>query len=167
VLLISISAPFSHSFIVKAYFTNAMGLQAGAVVRLAGVDIGSVKSVRARPELKETPVEVVMALRPAYELNLPNDSNAMLETAGVLGETYVEIDASSAVGPPITTNGILKTKPTVTLNTQQVLEKLTEHLNQGVDNLSKQIEKCGGSNDLRRDKDRTAPKPPHKLTPQK
>jgi ABC-type transporter Mla subunit MlaD len=55
---------------VKAYFTNASGLRDGANVRVAGVDVGSVKSVRVRPELKEEPVEVVMVLNPRYEVSV-------------------------------------------------------------------------------------------------
>ena len=79
---------------VKTYFTNASGLRDGANVRVAGVDVGSVKSVRVRPELKEEPVEVVMVLNPRYEVRIPADSIVSLETEGVLGPTYVEIDAT-------------------------------------------------------------------------
>jgi phospholipid/cholesterol/gamma-HCH transport system substrate-binding protein len=128
VLLLVVLRPLGHKLVVKAYFTNALGLRAGAPVRLAGVDIGSVKSVRARPELKEAPVEVVMVLNPPYELKIPNDSTVLVETAGVLGETYVDIDAASGSGPPIGANAVLKTKPTVQLTTEQVIEKLREVL---------------------------------------
>jgi len=151
VLLLFVLKPLGHNLVVKAYFTNAFGLKPGAVVRLAGVDVGSVRSVRARPELKQTPVEVVMALKPAYDLNIPSDSTASLETAGVLGETYVEIDASSGSGPPIATNGVLKTKPTEVLNAGQVLEKLVDKLNKQLDAMSKQLEKCESQKGLSRD----------------
>ncbi len=53
-----------HKMVLRAYFTNAMGLRTGAPVRLAGVDIGSVKSVQAMPERKQFPVEVVMLVNP-------------------------------------------------------------------------------------------------------
>lgn len=114
--------PSGHQIVVKAYFTNAMSLRAGAPVRLAGVDIGSVQSVRARPELKETPAEVVMTLRPSYELQIPNDSTASVETAGVLGETYVEIDVRHASGRPIGSNAVLKTVATPQITTQEFIE---------------------------------------------
>ena len=90
-LLFVVLRPLGHKLVVKAYFTNAIGLRGGARVRLAGVDVGSVKTVRARPELKETPVEVVMVLNPQYDLNIPADSTVLLETAGVLGETFVSV----------------------------------------------------------------------------
>jgi phospholipid/cholesterol/gamma-HCH transport system substrate-binding protein len=99
---------------------------AGAPVRLAGVDVGSVRSVRARPELKEGTVEVLMVLTPSYDLKIPNDATTSLETAGVRGETFVEIDAASAFGPAIENDGVLKARPTVQLTTEQVLEKLSD-----------------------------------------
>jgi ABC-type transporter Mla subunit MlaD len=125
-LLLVVLKPLGRKLAVKAYFTNAMGLRAGAPVRLAGVDVGSVKTVRARPELKATPVEVVMVLNPQYDLNIPADSTVLLETAGVLGETFVEIDATSASGPSIGANAVLKTKPTLQLTGEQMIEKLNE-----------------------------------------
>ena len=125
-ILFFVLRPPSHKAIVKAYFTNAMSLRPGAAVRLAGVQVGSVKSVRAMPELKQAPVEVVILVDPPYELKIPSDSVASLETAGILGETFVEIDTSTSSGPPVGSNGVLKTKPAVTLTAEQVLEKLTD-----------------------------------------
>ncbi len=45
-----IARPMRQTIGVKAYFTDAMGLRPSARVRLAGVDVGSVTSVRVRPE---------------------------------------------------------------------------------------------------------------------
>jgi phospholipid/cholesterol/gamma-HCH transport system substrate-binding protein len=115
-----------HRIILKAYFSNAMGLRAGAPVRLAGVDIGSVKSVRAVPELKQFPVEAVLVLSPSYTLQIPNDATASLETEGVLGETYVDIDARSASGPPIGNGGTLRSIPVVQMSTEQIVQKATD-----------------------------------------
>jgi len=44
---------FTHTIEIKAYLQDANGLPAGAPVRLAGVDVGKVTSVRARPEMHE------------------------------------------------------------------------------------------------------------------
>lgn len=133
VVLLLVRNRFVHKTVVKAYFSNAMSLRAGAPVRLAGVDIGSVKSVRARPEMKEAPAEVVMVLTPSYELKIPNDSIASLATAGVLGETYVDIEVARASGAPIGTNSVLKTTPTTQLSTQEMLEKFGEILSKRCD----------------------------------
>jgi ABC-type transporter Mla subunit MlaD len=120
--------PMGHRMMVKAHFTNVMGLRAGAPVRFAGVDLGSVKSVRAKPEVKNSPVEMVMVFNPPYELKIPNDSTVLLETAAILGQTFVDIDAASATGPPIGASAVLKAKPTMQLTTEQFIEKLSEVL---------------------------------------
>jgi phospholipid/cholesterol/gamma-HCH transport system substrate-binding protein len=135
VLVVALLAkkPFGHKTIVKAYFVNAMSLRAGAPVRLAGVDIGSVESVRARPELKVAPAEVIMVLTPSYEVKIPNDAIASLETEGVLGQTYVDIDARHASGALIGSNAVLQTLATPQVTTQEVLEKFSEILSRKCD----------------------------------
>jgi ABC-type transporter Mla subunit MlaD len=120
--------PVAHRLTVKAYFANVAGLREGATVRIAGVDIGSVKSVRVRPELGQEPVEVVMALNPAYEIKIPNDSTVSLETAGVLGATYAEINTASASGPPLGPNAVLKAQHTEQITAQQLLESVSKIL---------------------------------------
>ena len=131
--LLLVWSPRGHQIVVKAYFSNAMGLRPGARVRLAGIDIGSVTTVRARPEMKEAPAEVLMALTPSYELKIPNDSTATLSTAGILGETYVAIDASHASGAPIGANAVLHTIPTTQLSTHEMLEKLGDIMSKHCD----------------------------------
>jgi phospholipid/cholesterol/gamma-HCH transport system substrate-binding protein len=113
-----------HRMELKAYFQNAQGLRAGAPVRLAGVEVGSVTSVRARPEMQGSPAEVVMLLNTPYELKIPNDSTVSLATAGVLGETFAEIEAQGASGPPAKTGDVLKAKPTKVLSTEELIERL-------------------------------------------
>ena len=128
VALLFIGRPFGHKLVLRAYFIDGRDLRPGARVRLAGVDIGSVESVRVRPELKEAPVEVVMVLAPTYELKIPNDSVAMLRTAGLLGGTYVAIDITGAMGPQLQTNGTLKTAPTTEATAEEMLKKIDEML---------------------------------------
>src|SRR5262249_33033411 len=100
---------------------------------VAGVDIGAVKTVRARPEMKEAPAEVVMVLTPSYELKIPNDSTATLSTAGILGDTYVAIDASHASGAPIGETAVLHTIPTTQLSSHEMLEKLGDIMSKHCD----------------------------------
>ncbi|HUJ93761.1 MAG TPA: MCE family protein [Terriglobales bacterium] len=90
-----------HTVKITTHLRNGAGLKEGAPVRLAGVDIGKVASVRVWPGDKEGEVEVVMKLGTPYELPIPNDSVVSLSTEGVLGETYVNIDTSNASGAPI------------------------------------------------------------------
>jgi phospholipid/cholesterol/gamma-HCH transport system substrate-binding protein len=89
----------THKIVLKAYFDNAGGLREGAPVRLSGVDIGNVMTVRIVSGKPLTPVEVTMKVNTRYAFSLRKDSVALLSTAGVLGETFVDIDSSLAKGP--------------------------------------------------------------------
>ena len=62
--------------------------------RLSGVDIGNVTQiVIVREKDKQlTPVQVTMKVTTKYGFNLRKDSVVFLETAGVLGETYMDIN---------------------------------------------------------------------------
>lgn len=110
VLVLALAKSFHHALELKCYFKDAQGLRPGAKVRLAGVEVGSVTSVRARPELRDHPAEVALILQTPYELKVPNDSVVSLESAGVLGEVFAQINIQNASGPPIESGGVLKTR---------------------------------------------------------
>ena len=72
-------------YTIQAAFTTVGGLQTGAAVELAGVQIGRVEKVdldnfRARVKLK------IQDGIPLYE-----DAKAAIKTKGLIGERYVEI----------------------------------------------------------------------------
>src|SRR3981189_94595 len=92
---------FTSHIKLKSYFDNASGIRVGAPVRLSGVDIGNVAKIQIVPDKDKqlTPVEVIMKVSTKYAFNLRRDSVTSLETAGVLGETYIDIDSSQAIGP--------------------------------------------------------------------
>jgi phospholipid/cholesterol/gamma-HCH transport system substrate-binding protein len=92
---------FSHRITLHSYFDNAEGLRQGAPVRLSGVDIGNITKIRIVPDKEKqlTPVEVTMKVNTDYIYGLRRDSVTSLDTAGVLGETYIDIDSAQAVGP--------------------------------------------------------------------
>ncbi len=96
---------FSRRIVVHSFFQNASGLKPGAPVNLQGVTIGSVKKIIIVPRRKLTPVEVIMSLGLNYKDALHADTTASLETAGVLGDTFVDLDSSHATGPQLTNGG--------------------------------------------------------------
>ena len=97
---------------LKSCFTDVQGLKPGAEVRIAGVSVGNVRSVRSNPQDKNCPAEIRMDLTTAYDMRVPRDALAEIDTAGLLGASYVSIDVSQASGSPIENYGYLKSKVT-------------------------------------------------------
>jgi phospholipid/cholesterol/gamma-HCH transport system substrate-binding protein len=102
---------FSHKIRVHSYFENSAGIKVGAPVDLEGVTIGEVVKVTVStdPARKLTPVLVDMKLDPKFRQSLRTDSRTSLSTVGVLGDTVVDIDSKTAVGPELQDNAELKT----------------------------------------------------------
>jgi ABC-type transporter Mla subunit MlaD len=121
-IALALARPSTHLLDAKCYFKDAQGLRAGAKVRLAGVEVGSIASVRVRPELRDHPAEVIMILETPYELNVPDDAVVTLESAGVLGEVFAQVNIQDAKGPPLQPGGVLKTRPGESPTPQQWLE---------------------------------------------
>ena len=103
---------FTSKIKLKSYFDNANGLREGAPVRLAGVDIGNVTNILVvRDRTRQlTPVEVTMKVSTRYLFNLRKDSLTLLSTAGVLGETYIDIDSSQSKGPQAQDGDVLPSR---------------------------------------------------------
>jgi len=108
---------FSKKMVVTTYFDNSAGLKVGAPVSLEGVTVGEVTHVllSTDPKRKLTPVKIVMKLDPRYHTSLHKDSLASLSTVGVLGDTVVDINSQTAVGPELQTGDELKTLQTPNL----------------------------------------------------
>ena len=100
---------FTPKIILLAYFDNAGGLREGAPVRLSGVDIGNVVALRVVASRTLDPVEVKLKVANRYQGAIKKDSTAMLATAGVLGETFVDIDSRQAKAGPAQNGDVLKT----------------------------------------------------------
>ena len=101
---------FTKKIALISYFDNSGGLRIGAPVRLEGVDIGNVQSIRLVPDHQGTPVQVVMKVNTKYAFSLRKDSVTTLATAGVLGETYIDISSVGAKGPPAVDGDTLATR---------------------------------------------------------
>lgn len=107
---------FSRHIIVHSFFENASGLKPGAPVNLQGVTIGSVKKIIIVPGRKQTPVEVIMSLGLNYKAALHEDTSASLATAGVLGDTFVDLDSAQAIGPQLRNGDEVPVKQTPSLS---------------------------------------------------
>ncbi len=80
-------------FAVTAKFDNIGALKVGAPVTMAGVPIGSVSSITL--ENSEYKAVVTMNIRREYS-RIPDDSDASIQTAGLLGANYVGLSAGGS-----------------------------------------------------------------------
>ena len=81
---------FESRYMVHADFTEVGGLQPGATVRLAGVQIGRVSAV-SLPSQPGGKVRVSMNITRKYSEMVRKDSVASIQTQGLLGDRIVEI----------------------------------------------------------------------------
>lgn len=128
---------FAQKIILRAYFDNANGLKNGAPVTLEGVTIGNVTHMTVDSSHNPTPVEVVMQIGRPSAGGIHTDSTATITQAGVLGDSYVDIDSTRATGPLVSNNSELKASgaPTVqdvvrsSQTTILIIQKLIGNLN--------------------------------------
>ncbi len=82
---------FEREYKVKTYFDNSAGLLEGAYVRLSGVGVGSVSSIRFSDDSSLGKVQVVMEINKRAFSRISKDSHATIKTEGLLGAKFVEI----------------------------------------------------------------------------
>ena len=78
-----------EGYLVTARFENSGGLKVKSPVSVAGVRIGRVSKIWFDPETYQSVVE--LRINTKYN-TLPDDTNASIYTAGLLGEQYVSLD---------------------------------------------------------------------------
>ena len=82
---------FEKEYRVKTYFDNSAGLLEGAYVRLSGVGVGSVSTIRFSDDPSLGKVQVVMEISKRALSRISKDSHATIKTEGLLGAKFVEI----------------------------------------------------------------------------
>jgi len=83
----------SSSYRVSAQFENVGGLKSGAPVSMAGVTIGRVESIAYDMDLFKA--VVTLRIDASYD-KIPNDSDASIYTAGLLGGQYIGLTPGNA-----------------------------------------------------------------------
>ena len=99
---------FWQRYSIKTIFRNIAGLKEGAPVRLAGVEVGSVTGLSFIGDRVEVAMQVDRDRRP----QITSMSVATLGSVSLLGESAVDITASSG-GTPIAEWGYVKSGPAV------------------------------------------------------
>jgi len=140
---------FAKKLTFYTYVDDASGLRAGSPVRLQDVTVGTVDSLRIVPDRPQTPVQVKMKVSGSGIDFIKKDSAVMLATVGALGETYVNIDSTSAKQGPAQNGDTLPWKDIpdlqdVVRSSQTTLQNVNGLLGR-VDNIVGAIESRKGS----------------------
>src|SRR3954447_22879551 len=91
-------------YTLKTRFSNVAGLAKGSPVRVSGVEVGSVKEVA----FAGAQVDVLFDVREDLRSRITDKSIASLGSVSLLGESAVDITASTT-GTPIPDNGYVPT----------------------------------------------------------
>ena len=73
-------------YVVTARFSHAGGIEVGSPVRLSGTKIGKVVAERLDKQYR-----AVLSLRLVGGVQLPDDTSAAIQTDGLLGPKYIEL----------------------------------------------------------------------------
>jgi phospholipid/cholesterol/gamma-HCH transport system substrate-binding protein len=117
---------FATKYHVKTRFPNVMGLKEGGLVRIAGVEVGSIEKI----DFSGTQLEVTMKVRQEFQNKVTTDSRAMIGALSLLGEGVVDITAS-ATGTPVQDWGYIKSQ-----KTPGQLADVAEGANAGIEELT-------------------------------
>ncbi len=77
-----------ETYVVQAWFDNVGDLKVRAPVALAGVTIGRVAAISVDPS--DYRAVVMLRIDSKFD-NLPIDTDAIIATAGLLGDKYIEL----------------------------------------------------------------------------
>ncbi|HKE35685.1 MAG TPA: MlaD family protein [Candidatus Acidoferrum sp.] len=97
---------------LKTYLPEVSGLAKGAVVRVDGVEVGNVESIKLLPRTagkamdRNRNIEVVMRVDRKFQTDILTDSAASLRTEGLLGNRYVTV-SRGLTGAPIPDEGVI------------------------------------------------------------
>ncbi|MBN1638476.1 MAG: MCE family protein [Ignavibacteriales bacterium] len=137
-------ALFRSDIIIKAYFSNIEGLKIGAPVRLSGYNIGSVDKVTLIQD-KEGFIEVKMTIDENVKKYIRLDSEASIETEGIVGRKVINITPGSQNSIEIEDGGIIIGKePTsvsqILVSVEEIVantEKVTREFSEVIEKVNK------------------------------
>ena len=107
----------ARSETIEAHFRRINGLQTGAPVTLAGVQIGAVDSIYFPQDPAADYVVVRMWVERAAIERVRADSVAQINTMGLLGDKFVELSPGTAASPAAEAGQVLAARDPIDLET--------------------------------------------------
>jgi phospholipid/cholesterol/gamma-HCH transport system substrate-binding protein len=90
---------------LKTNFANVQGLKSGAIVRVAGVEVGKVTKV----ELAGSGVDVRLSIKKENQSRVTTDSYASIGSMSLLGEPLIDVSPATT-GTPLKDGDVIKSK---------------------------------------------------------
>ena len=97
---------------LKTSFADVQGLKTGAIVRIAGVEVGKVTSV----ELAGSGVDVGISIKKENRSRVTSDSRASIGSMSLLGEPLIDVSPASTGTPLKDGDRLQSVKPPVQFN---------------------------------------------------
>ena len=123
---------FSDTFEVYAEFANIGGLQNGAKVRVAGMDAGEVDTIYVPPG-PSARFRVKLRIREDLHPVIRVDSVATIQTDGLVGNKFVQVDAGTDQAQVVSARGTIQSREPFDLSA------MLQRMNDTVDLVSKAI----------------------------
>jgi len=105
-------ALFKPTFTVKAYFHNIEGLRNGSPVRLSGIDVGAVQDIKVVGDTLSK-IEVKMRLLKEIEHFIRIDTQAEIQTEGLVGNKFVSLKIQDSGAELVKDGGVILAKEPV------------------------------------------------------
>lgn len=140
----------TRKYTLRAYFPSAEGLRPGSQVSLAGIPAGSIKDVRLSDSRDPNrAVEIVLSIQRKFQREIRADSVANETTAGLLGETFIDISRGTPGQPELEDGSEIKTLQEADIkliekNVNDVISNL-DQLSAKLNDIANQITKGKGS----------------------
>jgi phospholipid/cholesterol/gamma-HCH transport system substrate-binding protein len=116
---------FDRTFGAYAEFANIGGLQKGAIVRVAGMGAGEVGEIHV-PGSPSARFRVYMRLREDLHPLIRVDSVATIQTDGLVGNKYVQVDAGTDKAPIVQSGGTMQSREPFDVG--QMIDRLSRTL---------------------------------------
>ena len=100
---------FNDTFEVYAEFASISGLQNGAKVRVAGMDAGEVSSIQVPPS-PSAKFRVKLRIREDLHPLIRVDSVASIQTDGLVGNKFVQVEAGTDQAAAVPPNGTIRSR---------------------------------------------------------
>lgn len=95
---------FEKRYTLVASYKDISGLRAGAIVQLAGLNVGYVDGIRFSRVGNQDRLDVLMNINKRYQERIRKDSQASIQTQGLLGDKFILV-TTGTMGMPSLADG--------------------------------------------------------------